>query len=211
MSMTLDVFFVKIKCQGSTIILQLCIKYSTRDLTWLKRTAELRSCNFGAAEIPRHSPIVVRCKMAHAHRHTFPPVTISRRSSQRPVLKIEPLATTTRVYGVWTGPTIRQFLKSSTRDKRRQGREPIRCQVRDATNIKRIPTSRFLSRDKTKADPTNYQLQRFRCTAVHKLAVRQFRRVIKIRLAAVSGWHDSQSDAVGSVGAARRSTATLTR
>ena len=47
-------------------------------------------------------------------------------------------------------------LKSATRDKRRQGRAPIQYQVRDDTNIKHIPVSRFLSHDKTKADLTNY-------------------------------------------------------
>ena len=47
-------------------------------------------------------------------------------------------------------------LKSTTRDKRRQGRAPIQYQVTDDTNIKHIPMSRFLSHDKTKADLTNY-------------------------------------------------------
>src|SRR6218665_3292932 len=47
-------------------------------------------------------------------------------------------------------------LKSATRDKRRQGRAPIQYQVRDDTNIKHIPTNRFLSHDKTRADLTNY-------------------------------------------------------
>jgi len=47
-------------------------------------------------------------------------------------------------------------LKSTTRDKRRQGRAPIQYQVRDDTNIKHIPMCRFLSHDKTKADLTNY-------------------------------------------------------
>ena len=49
-----------------------------------------------------------------------------------------------------------ESLKSATRDKRRQGRAPIQYQVRDDTNIKHIPMSRFLSHDKTKADLTNY-------------------------------------------------------
>ena len=40
--------------------------------------------------------------------------------------------------------------------KRRQGRAPIQYQVRDDTNIKHIPLSRFLSHDKAKADLTNY-------------------------------------------------------
>ena len=47
-------------------------------------------------------------------------------------------------------------LKSATRDKRRQGKAPIQYQVRDDTNIKHIPMSRFLSHDKTKADLANY-------------------------------------------------------
>ena len=47
-------------------------------------------------------------------------------------------------------------LKSATRDKRRQGRAPNQYQVRDDTNIKHIPMNRFLSRDKTKDELTNY-------------------------------------------------------
>ena len=47
-------------------------------------------------------------------------------------------------------------LKSATRDKRRQGKASIQYQVRDDTNIKHIPMSRFLSHDKTKADLTDY-------------------------------------------------------
>jgi len=47
-------------------------------------------------------------------------------------------------------------LKSTTRDKRRQGRASIQYQVTDDTNIKHIPMCRFLSHDKTKADLTNY-------------------------------------------------------
>ena len=43
-------------------------------------------------------------------------------------------------------------LKSATRDKQRQGKASIQYQVRDDTNIKHIPMSRFLSHDKTKAD-----------------------------------------------------------
>ena len=46
-------------------------------------------------------------------------------------------------------------LKSATRDKRRQGKA-IQYQVRDDTNIKQIPLSRFLSHDQTKADLTDY-------------------------------------------------------
>ncbi len=46
-------------------------------------------------------------------------------------------------------------LKSATRDKR-QGKASIRYQVRDDTNIKHIPLSRFLSHDKTKSDLTEY-------------------------------------------------------
>src|SRR6218665_3290720 len=48
------------------------------------------------------------------------------------------------------------YLKSATRDKRRQGRAPIQYQVRNDTNIKHIPMNRFLFHDKTKADLTNY-------------------------------------------------------
>jgi len=47
-------------------------------------------------------------------------------------------------------------LKNATRDKRRQGRAPIQYQVRDDTNMKHIPMSKFLSHDKTKADLTDY-------------------------------------------------------
>jgi len=47
-------------------------------------------------------------------------------------------------------------LKSTTRDKRRQGRTPIQYEIRDNTNIKHIPMSRFVSHDKTKADLDNY-------------------------------------------------------
>ena len=43
-------------------------------------------------------------------------------------------------------------LKSATRDKRRQGKASIQYQVRDDTNIKHIPMSRFLSHDKTKSE-----------------------------------------------------------
>ncbi|KAK5929735.1 hypothetical protein CgunFtcFv8_010949 [Champsocephalus gunnari] len=46
-------------------------------------------------------------------------------------------------------------LKSATRDKRRQGKA-IQYQVKDDTNIKHIPLSRFLSHDQTKADLTDY-------------------------------------------------------
>lgn len=47
-------------------------------------------------------------------------------------------------------------LKSATRDKWRLGKASIQYQVRDDTNIKHIPMSRFLSHDKTKADLTEY-------------------------------------------------------
>ncbi|KAI4830136.1 hypothetical protein KUCAC02_001789 [Chaenocephalus aceratus] len=46
-------------------------------------------------------------------------------------------------------------LKSATRDKLRQGKA-VQYQVRDDTNIKHIPLSRFLSHDQTKADLTDY-------------------------------------------------------
>ena len=50
------------------------------------------------------------------------------------------------------------YLKSATRDKRRQGKASIQYQVRvqDDPNIRHIPMSRFLSHDKTKADLTDY-------------------------------------------------------
>ena len=47
-------------------------------------------------------------------------------------------------------------LKSSTRNKTRLGVATIKYQVRDDTNIKHTPMSRFLLHDKTKADLTNY-------------------------------------------------------
>ncbi|KAE8278585.1 hypothetical protein D5F01_LYC23497 [Larimichthys crocea] len=47
-------------------------------------------------------------------------------------------------------------LKNVTRNKRRQGKSSIQYQVRDDTNIKHIPLSRFLSHDKTKSDLTEY-------------------------------------------------------
>ena len=47
-------------------------------------------------------------------------------------------------------------LKSATREKRRDGKAHVQYQVRDDTNIKHIPMSRFLSHDKTKADLTGY-------------------------------------------------------
>ncbi|KAK1887187.1 putative FKBP-type peptidyl-prolyl cis-trans isomerase [Dissostichus eleginoides] len=52
-------------------------------------------------------------------------------------------------------PQAGKSLKSATRDKRRQGKA-IQYQVRDDTNIKHIPLSRFLSHDQTKADLTEY-------------------------------------------------------
>ena len=54
-----------------------------------------------------------------------------------------------------------ESLKNATRDKRKQDRAPIQYQVRDDTNIKHIPVSRFLSHDKTKADLTTIFLLRF--------------------------------------------------
>ncbi|KAJ8353332.1 hypothetical protein SKAU_G00208990 [Synaphobranchus kaupii] len=47
-------------------------------------------------------------------------------------------------------------LKHITREKRRQGKDPIQYQIRDDTNIKNIPMSRLLSHDQTKADLTEY-------------------------------------------------------
>ena len=51
---------------------------------------------------------------------------------------------------------LENSLKNATRDKRRQGKAPIQYQVRDDTNIKHIPMSRFLSHEKTKADLTSF-------------------------------------------------------
>lgn len=47
-------------------------------------------------------------------------------------------------------------LKNATRNKRRQGKSSVQYQVRDDTNIKHIPLSRFLSHNKTKSDLTEY-------------------------------------------------------
>lgn len=47
-------------------------------------------------------------------------------------------------------------LKQRTREKRRQGKDPIQYQIADDTNIKHIPMTRFLSHEKTKADLTEY-------------------------------------------------------
>lgn len=47
-------------------------------------------------------------------------------------------------------------LKSTTREKRRQGKDPIQYQIRDDTNIRHVTMSRFLSHDQTKAALTEY-------------------------------------------------------
>ncbi|KAG1712215.1 Tyrosine-protein kinase Btk29A [Nymphon striatum] len=47
-------------------------------------------------------------------------------------------------------------LKETTRQKRRQGKDPVQYQVHDDTNIKHLTMSRFLSHDKTKAALTEY-------------------------------------------------------
>ena len=47
-------------------------------------------------------------------------------------------------------------LKQKTREKRRQGKDPVQYQIADDTNIKHIPMGRFLSHEKTKADITVY-------------------------------------------------------
>ena len=47
-------------------------------------------------------------------------------------------------------------LKSATREKRRQEKDPILYQIRHDTSIKHILMSRFLSHDNTKADLTEY-------------------------------------------------------
>ena len=47
-------------------------------------------------------------------------------------------------------------LKSTTRQKRRKGKDPVQYQVRDETSNRHITTSRFLSYEQTKADLTEY-------------------------------------------------------
>ena len=47
-------------------------------------------------------------------------------------------------------------LKSTTRQKRRKGKDPVQYQVRDETSISHITMSRFLSHEQTKADLTEY-------------------------------------------------------
>ena len=47
-------------------------------------------------------------------------------------------------------------LKNATRQKRRQGKDPIQYQIRDETSIKHLTMSRFFSHEKTKADLTKY-------------------------------------------------------
>jgi len=47
-------------------------------------------------------------------------------------------------------------LKQKTREKRRQGKDPIQYQIADDTSIKQIPMGRFLSHEKTKADLAKY-------------------------------------------------------
>jgi len=47
-------------------------------------------------------------------------------------------------------------LKQKTREKRRQGKDPVQYQIADNTSIKHIPMGRFLSHEKTKADLTVY-------------------------------------------------------
>ena len=47
-------------------------------------------------------------------------------------------------------------LKSTTRQKRRKGKDPVQYQVRDETSIMHITMSRFLSHEQTKADLTEY-------------------------------------------------------
>ncbi|KAH3891911.1 hypothetical protein DPMN_016021 [Dreissena polymorpha] len=48
------------------------------------------------------------------------------------------------------------YLKQKTREKRRQGTDPVQYQIADDTSIKHIPMGRFLSHEKTKADLTVY-------------------------------------------------------
>ena len=47
-------------------------------------------------------------------------------------------------------------LKRITREKRRQGKDPVQYQIRDETDIHNIPMNRFLSHDQTKAHLTEY-------------------------------------------------------
>ena len=47
-------------------------------------------------------------------------------------------------------------MKSTTKQKRRKGKDPVQDQVRDETNIRHITMSRFLSHQQTKADLTEY-------------------------------------------------------
>ena len=51
-------------------------------------------------------------------------------------------------------------LKSTTRQKRRKGKDPVQYQVRDETSIKHITMSRFLSHEQTKADLTEYSAEK---------------------------------------------------
>ena len=51
-------------------------------------------------------------------------------------------------------------LKSTTRQKRRKGKDPVQYQVRDETSIRHITMSRFLSHEQTKADLTEYVAQK---------------------------------------------------
>ena len=47
-------------------------------------------------------------------------------------------------------------LKSTTKQKRRKGKDPVQYQVRDETSIRHITMSRFLSHEQTKAELTEY-------------------------------------------------------
>ena len=47
-------------------------------------------------------------------------------------------------------------LKNTTRHNRRRGRDPVKYQVRDETNIRHITLRQFLSHDETKAELTEY-------------------------------------------------------
>ena len=47
-------------------------------------------------------------------------------------------------------------LKSTTRQKRQKGKDPVQYQVRDKTSIRHITMSPFLSHEQTKADLTEY-------------------------------------------------------
>ena len=76
-------------------------------------------------------------------------------------------------------------LKSTTREKRRQGKEPVQYQIRDNTNIKHVPMNRFLSHDKTKSDLTKYLAEK---------TLEYNKDSSKLIVASASGWTRSNSE-----------------